>query len=560
MLAGLIKSAVGTLSDDGIRALVRFGFSRTQAALTAACADPRAAQTARLLEIVRRNADTEVGKALGFATITGLEDWRARVPLSDWDSTAPFVERMVAGEKNILVDEDPIFYATTSGTTGRRKLIPVTSAFVGECRTANKVLYRTMLLAMPGLVRGQRLNMRSPGTEKLSAHAEAGSITVALAGGVDDDNLLDAVPTAVFSIGDFATRYRLALRFALQARLTVCSSINPSTLHLFATALADNATALADGLDSGGFGVDVSVLADDVKTGLAKRLKKAPAVAARLRQSAQEHGTARMRDVLPELCGLVTWKGGASSWWLERLKASYGDLPILDFGYAASEGVFGAPISVDGAASVLLPHGHVIELLPEGETDGTRTIFLDEAVVGQHYEVIVTTSAGLYRYRMHDIIEIVGKNDKAPLAVFRHKAGTMCSITGEKLGEAHVASALGDVGFVGAGIVLTPRWPSDGGTPGYVAVVEQDAVTVGFAARLDSALARANEEYDAKRKSLRLAPLDIVTVAAGSFAGLRQRRVAGGAPDAHVKLPLLSADGRVVADLGVDITAPSGTT
>ena len=540
------------LSDDGIRSLVRFVFSRTKRTFDAACADPRAAQTARLLEIVGRNAHTEVGRALGFVDVKSLDDWRARVPLSDWDSTAPFVERMVAGEANVLVDEAPIFYATTSGTTGRRKLIPVTSAFVGECRVANRVLYRTMLLAMPGLVRGKRLNMSSPGTEKLSSSAEAGSITVALAGGVDDDNLLDAVPTAVFSVSDFATRYRLALRFALQERLTVCSSINPSTLQLFATALADNATALAHGLDSGDFGVDVSLVGDDVRAALKKRLKRAPKTAALLRRSQHEHGSARVRDVAPELSGIVTWKGGASSWWLERLKASYGDVPVLDFGYAASEGVFGAPISTADAASVLLPHGHVIELLPEGETDGTKTVFLDEAEPGQRYEVIVTTSAGLYRYRMFDIVEIVGRHDKAPLAVFRHKAGTMCSITGEKLGEAHVATALGDVGFTGAGIVLAPRYPKDGGTPGYVAVVEDGAAPVGFAEQLDGAWCAANDDYEAKRKSLRLAPLHVVTIATGSFAGLRHRRVAAGAPDAHVKLPLLSADGRLLRDLGVD--------
>jgi hypothetical protein len=555
MLAGLVKRAVGSLSDDGIRALVRFAFSRTQRALTAACADPRAAQTARLLEIVQRNANTEVGRALGFSSIASLDDWRARVPLTDWDHTAPYVERMVAGEANVLVDEQPIFYATTSGTTGRRKLIPVTSAFVGECRVANRVLYRTMLLAMPGLVRGKRLNMRSPATEALGKGAEAGSITVALSGGVDDDNLLDAVPTAVFSISDFHTRYAVAVRFALQERLTVCSSINPSTLQLFATTLATHADALAAGLSSGDFGVDVGAVPDDVRAKLQRRLKQNTAAAERLRNSVTAHGQARFIDVAPELCGLVTWKGGASSWWLPKLRASYGDVPVLDFGYAASEGVFGAPLSTSDASSVLLPHGHVIELLPEGETDGTRTLFLDDAEVGQRYEVVVTTSAGLYRYRMFDVVEIVGKHDKAPLAVFRHKAGTMCSITGEKLGEAHVATALHAVGFGGAGVVVAPHLPASG-TPHYVVVVEEGVHIDPVA--LDAALAVANEEYDAKRKSLRLAPLTSVSVAHGSFAGIRQRRVAAGAPDAHVKLPLLSPDGRLVRDLGVDVASVSG--
>lgn len=551
MLARIAKNLVGRCSDDTIRRLAATAFTRTERQLAVACADPRAAQEARLQTIMAGSAQSELGKRHARKN---LEAFRAEVPLSDWDSTAPFVERMLAGEHNVLVDEHPVYYATTSGTTGRRKLIPVTSGFVAECRTANRVLYRTMLQAMPGLVRGQRLSMRSPGTEVLDGGAEAGSITVALGGGVDDDNLLDAVPTAVFSIKDFPTRYAVAMRFALQARLTVAAAINPSTLQLFAETLATHHEAFARGLDDGDFGVDeerLGTIPDDIRSSLRARLRKVPVVAQRLRM-ASDGQAPTMAAVFPELAGLVTWKGGASAWWLDRVRTSYGDLPILDYGYAASEGCFGAPLGTNDASSLLLPHGHVVELLPEGETDGTKTVFLDEAEPGQRYEVVVTTSAGLWRYRMYDVVEVVGRHDKAPLAIFRHKAGTMCSITGEKLGEGHVAAALARMGFVGAGICLTPHYPA-AGTPGYVAVVEARDVTPtagAFAAALDAALMAENDEYRAKRDSLRLAPLVVRTVDDDAFVTHRRRRVADGAPDAHVKLPLLSVDGALPRLLG----------
>ncbi len=548
-LAGVVKGIAARFSDERLRALATFGFSKSQGALMAAAADPRAAQTARLQAIVGAMANTERGRALSLSSVTSLDALRAQVPFSDWDSTQPFVDRMLQGERGVIVDEDPIYYATTSGTTGRRKLIPCTSAFVAECRVANRLLYRTMLLAMPGLVRGKRLSMRSPGTEKLNDHAEAGSITVALGGGVDDENVLDAVPAAVFSVADFGLRYQLALRFALQGRITVASAINPSTLALFAQTLADNAKALADGVDGGDFGVDVSGLDGAVVDGLRRRLKRAPEAASRLRESAKHSDGARMAEVFPELCGLVTWKGGASSWWLKRLQASYGPLPTLDYGYAASEGCFGAPVSTDDAASVLLPHGHLIELMPEGETDPTRTVFLDEAEIGQRYEVIVTTSAGLLRYRMFDVVEVVGRLDRAPLVEFRHKAGTMCSVTGEKLGESHVARAVDAVGFSGHGIIMTPRFPEGSGVPYYAVVVEEGAVAddSAFIAAFDEALKSANDEWRAKRESLRLGPPVIERIASGAFAAHRRRRVEAGAPDAHVKVPLLSPDGAVVA-------------
>lgn len=567
MIAGALKTALGWLSDDGIRRVADIGFSRTHRMLREACADPRAAQTARLRQILSQNADTQWGRKHGFAQVQTLDDWRRR-PLCDWDDVAPVVDRMVAGETGLLVVEDPIYYATTSGTTGRRKLIPVTSDFVAECRVANRVLYRSMLQAMPSLVRGKRLSMRSPKTETLSPRAECGSITVALGGGVDDDNLLDAVPTAVFSIADFSVRYAVALRFALQERITVCSAINPSTLALFAETLATRADHLAAACHDGSFGPDDALLrnndgavvvGDDVKALLRARLQRAQESARRVVDSAAAHGRARMRDVFPQLAGLVTWKGGTSSWWLQRLRESYGDVPVLDYGYAASEGCFGAPLATDGpgdgAASLLLPHGHVVELLPEGETDGARALSLDEAEPGQRYAVVVTTSAGLYRYRMHDVVEVVGRHDRAPLAVFRDKEGTMCSITGEKLGEGHVARALSTIGWRGAGLCLAPRLRDDD-APAYVAAVERADLSVddvaAFATRLDRALCEANEEYEAKRKSLRLGPLVVAFVAAGAFVAARRARVDAGAPDAHVKLPLLSPDGSLLLALGVD--------
>jgi hypothetical protein len=564
MIAATLKAMLGLLPDGAVRSLVDVGFSRTSAHLRAACADPVAAHNARLLAIVTRNAQTEAGRRLGFDRVRSLEDWR-HVPPCDWDDLAPVVDRMVHGERGLLVEEDPIYYATTSGTTGRRKLIPVTSDFVAECRVANRVLYRSLLQTMPSLLRGKRLAMRSPRTEHLSERAECGSITVALGGGVDDDNVLDAVPALAFTVGDFHVRYAVALRFALQETISVASAINPSTLALFADTLATRTEELADACDEGGFGADDALLrdaggalvVDDAsRKALRARLRRAPDAARRLRESRKVHGRARMRDVFPALAGLVTWKGGTSSWWLQRLQDSYGPLPVLDYGYAASEGCFGAPLAADGpgngAASLLLPHGHVLELLPEGESDESRALPLHLAEPGQRYAVLATTSSGLYRYRMRDIVEVVGRHDRAPLAVFRHKEGTMCSITGEKLGEAHVAAALAALGWSGSGVCLAPRLRDDG-SAGYVGVVERapGLDVAGFAVRLDAELGRANEEYETKRRSLRLAPLALVAVPAGAFVAARRRRVEEGAPDAHVKLPLLSPDGSLLVGLGL---------
>ena len=568
MMTSLARVVAARLPDNAIRSLVDAFFVRTRKHLALACADPRAAQERRLQTILGHNAHTTFGEEHGFSSMKTLDDYRARVPLSSWDAIAPTVERMVAGEKNLLVAEDPIFYGTTSGTTGRRKLIPVTSSFVDECRTTNKVLYASMLRAMPGIVRGKRLSMRSPKTEVLRPGVVAGSITVALGGGIDDgDGALDAVPVDVFAVEDFQARYFLALRFALQERITLASAVNPSTLWLFARTLAERGAELAAALDSGMLGVNESSLTGESHRRLQARARADASVARRIRQSSAAHGEARMRDVFPNLCGLVCWKGGSAPFFLEKLRHSYGDLPVMDYGYAASEGCFGAPLSTQGAGSVLLPHAHVIELIPVADLEAVRSgrknsLLLDEVEVGQQYYVVVTNGGGLYRYEMNDVVEVIGKHDRCPIIVFRHKGGTMSSLTGEKLGESHVVSAAAALRADIDAFVVAPVLP-DSGPPGYVLAIDcaaerlLDDERANLAADFDARLMQANEEYEAKRRSLRLAPLRVARLPSGAFSGLRAQRVQAGAPDAHVKIPHLSPDGRLLLELGLELTEPA---
>ncbi len=577
MLARLALSIAQMMSAERLRSMVDVVFVRTKKDLERAVADPRAAQEARLQRILAAHADTEIGRKYGFGSIKNLDEFRAKVPFTTWDAMAPLVDRMLAGEENVLVGEKPFFYATTSGTTGRRKLIPVTSSFVEECRVANKLLYRATLAAMPQLLHGKRLSLRSPRTEKLAEGIEAGSITVALGGGFEDEEgLFDAVPVDVFFVDDFPTRYFLALRFALQHEVTVCSAVNPSTLLLFARTLEDRGEELALAMENGVLGIADSAIPDaDRRARLQARCVPDEAAAKRIRESMQKNGgKARMREVFPELAGLVCWKGGSAPWYVEKLRTSYGDLPVLDYGYCASEGCFGAPISTQGAASVLVPHGHVVELVPEDDMDAVRsgdqkrTLLMDEVEVGKRYFVIVTTGAGLYRYEMNDVIEVVGKMGKAPLVVFRQKGGAMASLTGEKVGEAHVVNAMARPALASftdgiAGFVASPLLPEGEGTARWLLALDpgeapfDDATLVDVATAFDDALRAENEEYDAKRKSLRLAVAVACVLPKNAVVEHRARRVAAGAPDAHVKVPHVSADGRLLLDLGIDRTAPA---
>ena len=100
---------------------------KTLADMEAASKAPGAANEALLMRILRENADTEYGRKYGFGEIRSIDEYRQKVPFSNYDNYEPYIRRMVQNkEKNLITAYDVIQYAETSGSVGAQKKIPVT--------------------------------------------------------------------------------------------------------------------------------------------------------------------------------------------------------------------------------------------------------------------------------------------------------------------------------------------------------------------------------------------------------------------------------------------------
>ena len=77
-------------------------------------------------ELIKSARTTEFGKDHDFANINSHEDFVNQVPIRDYEELKPYVEKVVAGEENILWKGKPIYFAKTSGTTSGAKYIPIT--------------------------------------------------------------------------------------------------------------------------------------------------------------------------------------------------------------------------------------------------------------------------------------------------------------------------------------------------------------------------------------------------------------------------------------------------
>lgn len=108
----------------------------------------RETQESMLLSFVRQAEGTEYGRRYGFSTIRRYEDYAARVAVGDYDSFSPYIERMRAGEANVLVPEVIRYYGNSSGSSnkGKAKFLPISERQIKFQRgSAADSLYRYLV-------------------------------------------------------------------------------------------------------------------------------------------------------------------------------------------------------------------------------------------------------------------------------------------------------------------------------------------------------------------------------------------------------------------------------
>lgn len=81
-----------------------------------------------LLNILSKNVSSEIGKKFKFINIFSVEDFKMKVPLTEYFYYDNYIKRMANGEENILITEKVEYFGHTSGTTGKQKLVPVTKS------------------------------------------------------------------------------------------------------------------------------------------------------------------------------------------------------------------------------------------------------------------------------------------------------------------------------------------------------------------------------------------------------------------------------------------------
>ena len=93
------------------------------------------------------------------------------------------------------------------------------------------------------------------------------------------------------------------------------------------------------------------------------------------------------------------------------------DLHFLFTGIASPEGTFSTMLNLDDPQTVLIPDSVFYEFKPKEASNYDTLLTLDQLEIGRSYEMVVSTLAGLYRYKTYKNVLVVGRYHDTPTVI-----------------------------------------------------------------------------------------------------------------------------------------------
>ena len=542
----MVNNVLGPVARAANYALLREGLSLTQSRrhlrLVEGAKRPRAVQLALLRRIMAENANTEFGKIHEFSKVADAAAYRQSTPVQAYEDLRPLIERQELTGERCLTMERPIYYHRTSGTVGAPKNIPVTAPGLNQMKRDQKLgAYvwsrdSEVLRGKGFAVCGQAIEGRMEGGTPFGS--ASGLLYQSQSRLVRSRYVL---PPEIADIEDYEARYLAMVIYGLaEPNVTGIAAANPSTFLRLLSVADKHADIVLKAIATGRMPD-----ADSLPAAARRGLKANPDRAAYLTDCLRAAGRFTFVDIWPELKGVVTWTGGSCGTALSGLSGLLpADIPIIELGYLASE--FRGTLNIDALNNVCLPtfFETYFEFAERDawEAGGSEFLGLHELELGGEYYVFVTTPDGLYRYDMNDIVRVSGMVHQTPTLDFVQKGKGTTSITGEKLTE---SQALDSVPAALLRRNVHQRFfivIADEDAAGYTLFVEADGRGscsrgngAAIADEIDARLCELNVEYEAKRKSGRLIPLEVRWLRRGTGDQYRAICVESGQRDAQFK-------------------------
>lgn len=458
-------------------------------------------------KLIKKARNTSFGEKYGFSQV-GFDyaQFAQVVPISTYDDIKPWIERMLAGEKNVLWPGLCKWFAKSSGTTSdKSKYIPVTNYALKHTHyrggTDSVVIYlklnpNSKLFKGKGLILGGSFSKE----KNLAKGIKCGDLSACL---------IQNVSPAVNHIR--TPHKRIALMSEWEHKLKALVECTKDV----------NVTSIS-GVPSWMMGV--------------------------LKEVLSQKNAKDITEVWPNL--EVFFHGGIA---FGPYREQYQKLiPSANMHYIetynASEGFFGIQSSWDDQAMQLVIDNRIFyEFIPMDEfsdnTSELKAIPLKDVEIGKNYAMVITTP-GLWRYIIGDTVKFTQKDPYKFFITGRTKA--FINAFGEELMVSNADEAISmTCKAMGAEIsdyTAAPTFASDNKKARHSWIIEftkMPSDLEAFADMLDSNLQKVNSDYEAKRyKDIFLDRLELTSAPHGTFSQwLKQKK---GKLGGQIKIPRLS--------------------
>jgi hypothetical protein len=401
-----------------------------------------------LFDILRKQAKTDFGKKYNFSSITSVAQFRKTVPIHEYEALRPWIESQNNTGAKAICSEEPKFYSVTSGTTGVPKYVPVLESTMKAHKRTSDLFFYYLWKDRDALFDGKILGIVSPAVEGYMPNSGSprGSTSGQIYKGIP--KIVQSkyvVPVEVFAIEDYDLKYLLILRLGMvHEDLSYISTANPSTIVRLMKLMRTHWNDLVQDISSGGF-FRWNELSEEVQKAVVGKLEANPGRAEDLETLHVDHDTVRLKHIWPDLQAVGVWTGGNSHVFFQQLKNEFSRKTLIrDLGYLSTEFRGSVPVKRDSNSGIPTFLDNFYEFIEESAFERGEMNFLGvhELRLGRRYYVFVTTDAGLYRYNMNDIVETTDFFHKVPMIRFVQKGKGVTNITGEKVYESHIISAV----------------------------------------------------------------------------------------------------------------------
>lgn len=430
-----------------------------------------------LAGLLDTGSQTVYGKELKFNLIKTYDEYRKRVPITDYEALKPYIERAATGEPDILWAGVPRYFAKTSGTTSGSKYIPITRDSVpNHIATARNTLLTYMhRTGNYGFADHSMIFLQgSPVLEKKGV-VPAGRLSGIVAHHVPKYLQKNRMPSwETNCIEDWEIKVDAIVEETLQKRMSLISGI-PSWLRMYFEKLVD-------------------------RTGKP------------------------VGEVFPDL-SLIVYGGLNYEPYRSVIESLIGREVDTVETYPASEGFIAFQDGAPGEGLLLnINSGIFFEFIPLSsfhESPPPR-ISIGDVQTGTDYAVILSSNAGLWAYNLGDTVRFVSLDPYR--IMFSGRVSQFISAFGEHVIASEVEAALSEACKAAACRVaeftVAPNLEPEEGLPHHEWLIEFDSVPEGiasFAEDLDLAMRKKNSYYDDLVKGKVLQPLKIIELPKGSF-------------------------------------------